>query len=62
MKDELNYFGYILLRTYRDSEVKEIRMLGDLNFICLVVMWTLAVAVMTFGDLHGYDHFLNFGN
>ena len=59
MKDELNFFGYILLRTYRDSKVKEIRMLGNLNFICLVVMWTLALAVITFGDLDRYDHFFN---
>jgi hypothetical protein len=62
MKDELKYFGYLLTRKYRHSDVREIRMLGDLNFICLVVAWTLALAVMTFGDLHRYDHFFNLGN
>jgi disulfide bond formation protein DsbB len=61
IKDQLNYFWYTLTRKYRRSEVAEIRMLGDLNFMCLVVAWILALAVITFGDLNRYDLRLIFG-
>jgi disulfide bond formation protein DsbB len=61
IKDQLNYFSYILARNYRSSEVAEIRMLGDLNFMCLVVAWILALAVITFGDLNRCDLRFIFG-
>ena len=62
IKDQFNYFWYISTRKYRSSEVAEIRIWGDLNFMCLVVAWSLALAVITFGDLNRYNHYLNFGN
>src|SRR6266481_4098466 len=54
-KDELTWFWYILARKYRNSEIREIRVLGDLNFACFAAMWILFLAVITFGDLNRYD-------
>jgi hypothetical protein len=34
MKDELTFVWYILTRKYRQSEIREMRIFGDLNFVC----------------------------
>lgn len=58
--DELTWFWYILARKYRNCEIREIRVLGDLNFACFVAMWILFLAVITFGDLNRYNLRWNF--
>jgi hypothetical protein len=54
-KEDLTYLWYILARQYRKSEIRKIRALGDLSFVCFTAMWILALAVITFGDLNRYN-------
>ncbi|WP_426524906.1 hypothetical protein [Bradyrhizobium sp. McL0615] len=62
IKDELSFSWYILARKYRKSEIRRIRVLGDLCFVCFVAVWLVALTVMIFGDLGKYDLHLRFGN
>ena len=60
MADEVTFIWNIVSRKYRASQIRKIRMLGDLNLACFVAMWIIALAVIMFGDLGRYDKLFNF--
>jgi hypothetical protein len=53
---ELSFDWYTWARTYKNSKIKQIRILGDLKLACSAAMWTLALAIIMFGDLNRYNH------
>ena len=55
-KDELSFDWYTWARKYKNSEIRQIRILGDLKFACSAAMWILALAIIMFGDLNRYNH------
>lgn len=62
MRDELHFFWYLLSRQYRTSNVRRIRILGEVNLACFVAMWTIALWSIMFGDLKALEFNLTFSN
>jgi hypothetical protein len=59
---EMAFLWSILIRDYRHSEIRKIRLLADLTLACIVAMWIIALAVIAFGDLGRYDFVIHYGS
>lgn len=42
----------------RNNEVRRVRFLMNLKFVCSAVMWLIALAIILFGDLNRYNHLI----
>jgi hypothetical protein len=62
LRAEMAFTWSILAPNYRHSENTKIRLLADLILVCIVTMWTIALAVIVFGDLGRYDFVFHYGS